>query len=290
MCKAGPHRSPVFLFLLVLIFLVSFTFYASAEAVLNGYSQESGYVYVQLGRYPQTAEGEIKPVVWRVLSADSQQCILLSEYILFARCMNASLLDYRDVFRGDFAKTDLCAYLNHDFASAAFTEEELSLLLPLENYGKVFLPSEEDLKNKEYGLGVTVKGIRNTKKILKDPGLRAWGTEWAIKNNGFDPSEYSNPKQKLVGSSKKEMPLHELRLFVYSGNWANHSPYWTRDPSTTDGRQARDIKANGAIGRLEVGRDNVGVRPMVLLAQDSYEIISGTGTLNDPFVIAQKSE
>lgn len=290
MNKSRRHMPPVCLLLLILSLLVSCFASASAEAALNGYSKEDGYVYVRLGQYPQTADGEVQPILWRVLAADERQCILLSEYILFARCVNASLLDYRDEFKGDFAKTDLCAYLNQDFASTAFTEEELSLLRPLENYGKVFIPSEEDLKNEEYGLGVTVKGVKNTKKILKEPGLRAWGTEWAIKNNGFDPSEYSNPKQKLVGSSKKEMPLHELRLFVYSGNWANHSPYWTRDPSTSDGRQARDIKANGAIGRLEVGRDNVGVRPMILLAQGAYEIISGSGSLEDPYVIAGKQE
>lgn len=282
--------STVRILLLAFILLFSFTLSAFAEGDLRGYSQADGYVYVRLGQYPQTAEGEVQPILWRVLAADDSQCILLSEYILFARCMNASLLDYRDEFRGDFAKTDLCAYLNGDFASAAFTEEELSLLLPMKDYGKIFIPSEDDLKNKEYGLGVTVKGIRNTKKILKEPGLRAWGTEWAVKNNGFDPSEYSNPKQKLTGSSNKQMALRELRLFVYSSNWAGHSPYWTRDASSTDGRQARTIKSTGSIGRLEVGRDNIGVRPMVLLARDRYSINGGSGTKDDPFVIAGRPE
>ena len=275
---------------LILVLLLAFIFPASAENALNGYSSDTGYVYVQLGQYPQTAEGESRPVLWRVLAADEQKCILLSEYILFARCMNASLLDYRDEFKGDFARTDLCAYLNTDFAAAAFTEDELSLLLPLENFGKVFIPSAEDLENKGYGLGITLKGVRNAKKILKDPGLRAWGTDWAVKNNGYDPAEYTNPKEKLEGSSRKKMPLHELRLFVYSGNWANHSPYWTRDRSTADGRQARVIKSQGTIGRIEVGRDNIGVRPMVQLAQGGFEIASGSGAMDDPYVIVKKPE
>ena len=275
---------------LLLVLLFAFIPFASTESFLRGYSDESGYVYVQLGQYPQTAEGELQPILWRVLATDDQKSILLSEYILFARCVNASLLDYRDEFKGDFGKTDLCAYLNREFAAAAFTEAELSMLLPLENFGKVFLPSANDLENKDYGLGVTHKGVRNTKKILNEPGLRAWGTEWAIKNNGYDPAIYTNPKEKLVGSSKKKMPLKELRLFVYSGNWANHSPYWTRDPSSADGRQARDIKSNGAIGRLEVGRDNVGVRPMLHLAQGSYRIVSGTGSAENPFVLEPLAE
>ena len=275
---------------LILVLLFSFILPASAETALNGYSSETGYIYVQLGQYPQTAEGESRPVLWRVLAADGQKCVLLSEYILFARCMNASLLDYRDEFKGDFARTDLCAYLNTDFAGEAFTEEELSILLPLENFGKVFIPSAEDLENKEYGLGVTLKGVKNAKKILKDPGLRAWGTDWAVKNNGYDPAEYANPKEKLEGSSRKKMSLQELRLFVYTGKWANHSPYWTRDRAASDGRQARVIKAQGTIGLIEVGRDNIGVRPMILLAQGSCEISSGTGTMDDPFVVVKKSE
>lgn len=277
-------------FLLILLLSVSFVFPSCAEPALTGYSSETGYVYVQLGRYPQTAEGEIQPILWRVLATDDQKCILLSEYILFARCMNASLPKYRDEFKGDFSKTDLCAYLNQDFAQAAFTEAELSMFLPLESFGKIFIPSADDLENKSYGLGITLKGVRNTKKILKDPGLRAWGTEWAIKNNGFDPAVYTKPKEKLIGSSGKQMPLKELRLFVYSGNWANHSPYWTRDPSSADGRQARDVKANGAIGRLEVGRDNIGVRPMIHLSQGSYRIASGAGTKDEPYLLEVKTE
>ena len=290
MRESRPRRPLFRLLLLILVLLLSSSVSASAEPALAGYSGETGYTYVLLGRYPQTAEGEVRPILWRVLAADDGQCILLSEYILFARCLHADLKDYRDGIRGDFAKTDLCAYLNRDFASDAFTEEELDLLLPLEDYGKIVLPSAADLENKEYGLGVTLKGVKNKKKILKDPGLRAWGTEWAIKNNGFDPAVYTKPRQKLTGSSGKEMPLQELRLFVYSEQWANHSPYWTRDPSAEDGRHGRDVKSKGSIGHLEAGRDNIGVRPMILLAEGSYGIASGAGTLDDPFILMKKAE
>ncbi len=290
MSESRPRRPRVRLLPLILVLLFSFTASASAEPALAGYSKEAGYTYVQLGQYPQTAEGEVRPILWRVLAAEGGQCVLLSEYILFARCLHADLKDYRDGIRGDFSKTDLCAYLNGDFASEAFTEEELDLLLPMEDFGKVFLPSAEDLENKDYGLGITLKDVKNKKKILKDPGLRAWGTEWAIKNNGFDPAVYTKPKQKLTGSSGKQMPLHELRLFVYSDQWAKHSPYWTRDPSAEDGRQGRVIKARGSIGRLEAGRDNIGVRPMILLAEGGYEIASGAGTMDDPFTLIRKAE
>lgn len=274
-------------FLCVLLLLPSD---GTADQALRGYDKENGYLYVVLGQYPQTAEGEVQPILWRVLDTDDEKCILLSEYILFARCMNANLIAYRDEFRGNFAQTDLCAYLNNVFASDAFTEEELTMLLPLNDFGKVFIPGADELKNRDYGLGETLVGSGNTKKILENPGLRAWGTEWAIKNNGYDPAEYPDLKQKYTGSSNKPMPLKELRLFVYSAGRGGHSPYWTRDPSSTDGRQARCIKATGGIGRIEVGRDNEGVRPMIYLAQEAYAVASGNGTKDDPCVIVRKGE
>ena len=275
---------------LMLSVLILFPAAVSGETELRGYDPENGNFYVLLGQYPQTADGQIQPVLWRVLAVDDEKCILLSEYILFARCMNASLLAYRDEFKGDFGRTDLCAYLNSVFLSEAFTAEEASMLLPMDNFGKVFLPSAKDLKEKSYGLGETLVGSGNIKKIMANPGLRAWGTEWAIRNNGFDPEAYPDVKKKYEGSSRKEMPLKELRLFEYSSSRGSHSPYWTRDASTADGRHARCVKATGGIGHIEVGRDNEGVRPMIHLLQGSYSVASGSGTKDDPCVIIRKGE
>ena len=278
------------LLLLILCVMMALPASVSAETELRGYSPEQGYIYVTLGQYPQTADGQVQPVLWRVLAADEEKCILLSEYILFARCMNASLTAYRDEFKGDFSRTDLCSYLNTVFLGDTFTEDEAAMLLPMEGVGKIFLPSVDELKNKSYGLGETLVGSENVKKILANPGLRAWGTEWAIRNNGYDPAEYTDPKMKYEGSSRKKMPLKELRLFEYSKGKGSHSPYWTRDASASDGRQARCTKATGGIGRLEVGRDNLGARPMIYLEQGSYTIASGTGSMDDPCIIVRKGE
>ena len=143
----------------------------------------------------------------------------------------------------------------------------------------------DELKNTDYGLGVTLKGSENVRKILENPGMRAWGTEWAIRNNGYDPEEYPNVKEKLVGSSEKPMPLKELRLFVYSDGKGAHSPYWTRTQSTTDPRHAACVKADGGIGHIEVGRDNEGVRPIVTVDMNKLKIGGGDGTKEDPYRI-----
>ncbi|MBR6030012.1 MAG: hypothetical protein IKP40_13085 [Clostridia bacterium] len=251
---------------LLLALLCAFAGLAEESPALRGYDKENGYVYLTLGEYPQTAEGGVKPILWRVLTVDAEKAYLCSEYILFARPMHPSNKEYRDVLKGDFGQTELCQYLNTTFASQAFTEAQLDMLLPCENFGKVFLLDYEDAKNTEIGLGSTHKGATWTKKITEDPGLRAWGTEYAIQNNGV--------------TKAKE------RLYVFQKKYGRCSPYWVRNQSTSDGRHARCTKDGGQLGHIEVARENEGVRPVLYLAQGSYVITGGEGTFEKPYEIA----
>ena len=272
--------------LVLFTLLPAFAATASGEGGLRGYTKEDGYVYLHLGRYPQTADGGVEPILWRVLTTDDEKAYLLSEYILFARALHNNRNEYAK-FKGDFAQTELCHYLNTTFAEEAFSEEEMSMLLPCENYGKVFLITREDMKNREIGLGAwTSKKDPTLKQIEENPAVRAWGTEWAIQNNGYDPAEYPDPKAKVRNSTDTaNITLGEKRLYVFQAKYGACSPYWGRSPSTTDKRQAVCTKDGGQVGRIEVGRDNEGVRPALYLAEGSYRIVSGTGTKDDPFEI-----
>ncbi len=263
---------------------------AGAEGELRGYSKGEGYVYLSFGEYPQTAEGEVLPILWRVLETDEEKAYVLSEYILFARSMHTSLREYRDELKGDFAQTELCHYLNTEFAEQAFPGGELEMLLPCEDFGKVFLISRDDMKNKNYGLGSTNPGTTSQKKIEANPGVRAWGTEWAIRNNGFPEDEYPDPKARVIGRAGAHISQEEMRLYVFAARFGSCSPWWARTQSTTDERQAVCTKDGGQIGRIEVGRDNEGVRPAVYLALDAFEIAGGAGTKEDPYVIRPKGK
>jgi len=295
---------------------------SGAESALRGYSREEGYVYVSLGQYMMTKDGDMGPIVWRVLETDEEKAYLLSEYILFARPMHitgrsleekaeqlrgqgadeAKILksvskvkadysrnDYRDELKGDFAQTELCGYLNGTFAETAFTEEQMGMLLPCEDYGKIFLIPIEDMKNKAFGLGSTNPGTTNVKKIEADPGCRAWGTEWAIHNNGVSPEEYPDPEKRVYGLAGEHVTVQETRLYVFQAKYGSCSPWWARTQSKTDGRQAVATKDGGQIGRLEVARDNIGVRPAVYLDLNAFEITGGSGTLEDPWMVGLKN-
>lgn len=215
---------------------------------LRSYNKQDGYVYVNLGRYPQKADGTVLPLLWRVLTVDEERAYLCSEYVLFAMPMHVNYTEYKTLGK-DFGQTELCHYLNDEFSDTAFTEDELSLLEDFETYGKVFLLDSSDLKNKEIGMGV-------------GKGLKAWGTEYAIKVTG---------------------------LYVFLRKYGSHSPYWTRNQSTTDLRHARCTKDGGQLGHIVSNRENEGVRPAVYLNLALSEIVSGTGTMDDPYVIGRKS-
>ena len=249
---------------------------AEENAALRGYSKTEGYVYLTLGSYPQEADGTVKPILWRVLTVDEEKAYLCSEYILFARPMHPDLAEYRDVLKGDFGQTELCHYLNGVFAEAAFTPEELDMLLPFEGYGKVFLLDAADLANTDIGMGKETS-------LKKSPGLRAWGTPYAIENNGYGTEQQTG---KAVSASGEQKSIQKLRLFVYSKSYGAHSPYWVRNQSTTDPRHARCTKEKGQLGHIEVGRDNEGVRPALYLAMDSFLITDGDGSMEHPYQLS----
>lgn len=141
------------------------------ESPLRGYNKKEGYVYLHMGQIEQTAEGEIQPIIWRVLSVENDQAYICSEYILGNGRIHPDDKEWI-AFNADFSKTELWDFLNNDFAPRCFTQEELDLIVNYENLGKFYLLTGADLNNKEIGFG--------TNKLRK-----AWGTEYAKANGLF---------------------------------------------------------------------------------------------------------
>lgn len=252
---------------------------ALAEGELRGYTKEGGYVYVTLGSYyqsldtgnPEVDGGEPgdrcwtwsrnpvkdltgvtinkEPLIWRVLTVDDEKVYLGSEYVLFAHPMHVNYTEYKKLGK-DFGQTDLCKYLNNEFAADTFTEDEMAMLLPCETFGKVFLLDAEDIKSKELGMG-------------KGEGLKCWGTEYAIRVTG---------------------------VYVFLLRHGAHSAYWVRNQSTTDKRHARCTKDGGQLGHINADRENEGARPAVYVDANAYRIAGGSGTKADPYQLVYKGE
>ena len=268
---------------LLFLCLVLFASSALAEGEIRGYSKEDGYVYLSFGRYPQIIDGGIPddgnqawswrasyqkhkvkgqmreegidpesveptPILWRVLYTEDERAYLCTEYILFPYPMQTDSGIYARIGE-DFGQTELNAYLNSTFAQDAFTPEELRMLLPYKTYGKIFLLSVDDLRDKEKGFG--------TNKSRK-----AWATEYAIRCCG---------------------------AFVYQVSKGSPSPYWTRDQSTNHKNAVRCTKQDGDVGYYDATNPEEGVRPAVWLYLEGFDIESGSGTKTDPYVIVPRT-
>lgn len=195
---------------------------------------------------------EPDPILWRVLSADDEKIYLMSEYVLFASPLHTSMAEYRDIFKGDFARTAMCLKLNGEFADTAFTEAEKEALIPFDSYGSVSLPSADDMKNGEMGFSKKKAATR-----------KAMATEYAIRSTG---------------------------AFVYQTSKGCHSPYWMREQATSDGRHGRSTKQDGNVGHLHCDAVDVGARPVVNLAAGGFRIDGGSGTKDDPYMLSTLGE
>lgn len=221
------------------------------DAALRGYDKKQGYVYLHYGSFPQTEEGDVLPILWRVLSIQDGRAYILSEYVLEARRIHGDYNEYENKpthkkkpgFDGDFTKTELALYLNGDFTKN-FTPGELALLSPDETLGMFTLLSSDELKDAKLG-------------FARDNDRKAWGTEYATTHG----------------------------LFVYSSSRGSHSPYWSRTQSTSNTQGARCIKSKGELGYINVITEDEGMRPACWLDMAQIVIGGGSGTKEDPYTL-----
>lgn len=119
---------------------------ALAALELQGYNKDAGYTYVAFGQYPQDKEGNPAPIIWRVLSVEGNEAYLLSDAILEVSRIHNIAQGYPG-----WEQADLNAWLQKEFVEKAFLEEGGDKALVEKDYGRVSLPSYDDLKNKDFG-------------------------------------------------------------------------------------------------------------------------------------------
>lgn len=76
-------------------------------------------------------------------------------------------------------------------------------------------------------------------------------------------------------------------LYSYGRN-DSYSPIFTRTPSNR-AHAHRSTKIRGGIGFIGVESDDLGMMPVIWLKTEAVDIISGTGTLGDPLVLAVRT-
>ena len=155
----------------------------------------------EFGRYPQGANGEVRPITWRVLRRDSDSLLVISEKGLDTKRYNdVEVSFWKSIFGSGitWSNCTLRAWLNGEFYGKAFNEQEQSLIkktIIANNAGpstedNVFLLSIDEAKSLFIGCNDS----------LRDPMEFIWSyeyrclacadricnsTEYAIKNGAW---------------------------------------------------------------------------------------------------------
>lgn len=228
---------------------------AYADTALHGYSKGAGYEYVAFGSYPTVADGTVRPILWRVLKADSGEAWLLSEYVLFGSPVHGDYEHYQG-----WEKSDLYLYLNSVFINDAFSAEERAALVNrTEDNALVTLITSDEMKDASIGFSSNNARLCESTayaKILPDPPI------------------FELPKTNNKGRWKP--------LYIYSKGH-KYSPWWSRTRSVDYPHEQRRVMDEGKIGRISTGNSDLGVRPTVYVDLSRLTIGSGSGTMENPY-------
>jgi len=117
-----------------------------AERLVRGYDADAGYIYLYWGRYPYTAEGDVMPVLWKVLAVENNYAFLFSQYVIDFAQYHTEKVDL-PVWKDNAIYTTL----NEDIRKVMFTDEELKSVRYSEELGWLFYLSNPQLRKVDYG-------------------------------------------------------------------------------------------------------------------------------------------
>ncbi len=229
---------------------------ARSEQSLRGYEKESGYQYVSLGAYPYDEDGTPRPVLWRVLSADAGQILLLTEYVIDTAQVivetDRKAIEERSYRRiAGIADSDLAIELKR-IGDEMFGGSSLEkALIENKEQGGLFILSSGQFLDPAYGFAATMWNVQKSRF--------AQGTPYAVGKRG-----------------------------LYRDAATGTSPYWTSTIQDAGGYKMQLVGYNGHLSWGAYTRENVGLRVSVMLDASMVTISAGTGSKEDPFLIEGK--
>ena len=253
---------------------------AADMSEVRGYDkkQENDYQYLQFGTYPYEADGTEAPLVWRILAREGDVLTLFTEDIIDTHQV-WEIPNYKDAVKKHnfnkstvFEETDLFAWVNGEMTETILKHEDFSSAIVEHGGGLFYIMTYKDFKKKEYGFPNSRYG--NTRE-------NPWEVPQALAVNR---KGYGTPyaKEKLIYPDWKEQGSRNLRLILYK-QYGDSSPYWCiGDPRPIYGGI---VGANGHLSVHGKGDVGIGVRPAMMLDLTKLELIGGSGTLEDPWLM-----
>ncbi len=234
---------------------------ARADAELLSYEKDRGYDYAALGSYPYEADGTEMPVLWRVLSANNGQAVLLTEYIIDTKQVifenNQKVIENHTFRRiAAYDESDLYVWLNTECLDRLFKDDPLrGTLIEVPGLGKLFpLPQEEYMN--------VANGFESEQFSVED-------------------LPYAFPRRQCTGT-----PYVLANTPLYVDNRNEKSPYWCVSIKSPSDYRFGLVGNNGHISwgaytNIKVG----GLRLAIRLDLSLLEIASGAGTRENPYLL-----
>ena len=261
---------------LLILLALSLSCAQAEEPSLTGYNSETRkYQYALFGQYPYTEEGESAPVLWRVLgpgAADETDII----HERNVRDFNEKKYANKDVLEGEDANL-ICLMTEYIIDTVMYHEVKDEKDTPLDYpdaaiYGAL---------NGEVIDTLFTKEEQDILAEMPDRGLlSAPSRKGELFNNayGFVSEDFGeHPRRCTTGTPY----AFAQGLRMINGN----SWYWTTDWRRYGYRWI--VGDNGHISVSGCDREG-GIRPICYVHADRLTITGGTGTKDDPFVLAVK--
>lgn len=237
--------------LLLAAFLLSCT--ASAEEGIRGYVKGDGWQYLQMGEYPYEEDGTVRPVLWRVMSADSGRILLLTEYIIDVKQIifetDQKIIDNHSFRRiSAYNESDLYPWLNTECMDILFGSDSLrNALIDDPDLGVLHPMTRDEALTPAIGFSASPWDIHLERQAVCTPYARSKGLY-------VD----TNRKSPWWCVAIKGVNDYKFGLVGYDGHIS-----W------------------GAYTNIKVG----GLRLSVYLDPDRVRVTGGSGSKEDPFTL-----
>ncbi len=248
---------------------------------LQGYTEEGKnytYQFLELGSYPYEEDGTVKPLLWRVLLLEEgQKATLMTEYVIdvhqvievgtYKECIAHKFRQFTH-----FRESDLAIYMNGEMLDKICEEQDFKdAIIEAEN-GLIYPFTNLEFMNEEYGFPHTKSG-----STIENPGEVAFAE--AKKRMAYG-TPYAKTHQLIEGWKGRNKTL----VLKYGC-----AAYWTATMRRADGKgfMMGIIGGNGHISWHGYGDVSIGVRPAMRINLTDFDIVGGSGTMEDPWKLAR---
>lgn len=241
----------------VLCLLLCTAVLATADNTIpRGYVSGEGFQYYSIGEYPQGADGEISPLLWRALYLEDNQLLFITEYVIDIQQVifesDAKIIKDHAYRRIDsFDQSDLYVWMNTEMLDTILGQSALRKALVEGENGYLYPLTDDQFLRSDFGFSPARYGVVKVRKAA--------------------PTEYA------------------LSRGIYlDRNGA--SPYWVAAIKSASGYMLQIVGYDGHLSYGAYTRVNIGLRPSIMLDTTMMDITGGSGTRDDPFTIAYTGE